>query len=94
MLMTETELSDIASAAITGLSRTPKTGYKRPAAIGTPMPLCTKARKRFCRMLHIVAWLNARARDSCEISFDKRNFRTLYTNVCAGSHGDPDVCFR
>ncbi len=33
---TETELNDIAAAAITGDSRTPKKGYRMPAATGTP----------------------------------------------------------
>lgn len=36
---TETELSDIASAAMSGDSSTPKNGYKTPAAIGTPSAL-------------------------------------------------------
>jgi hypothetical protein len=35
--ITDTELSAIAAAAITGDSRTPATGYSTPAATGTPM---------------------------------------------------------
>ena len=37
--ITETELNDMASAAMTGLSRTPMAGYSTPAAIGTPTTL-------------------------------------------------------
>ena len=37
--MTETELKLIAAAAIIGLNRIPKNGYKTPAAIGTPIEL-------------------------------------------------------
>jgi len=52
---TETELKLMAAAAITGLSRIPKTGYKTPAAIGTPKELYTKAKNRFCLMFFMVA---------------------------------------
>ena len=38
-VITETELKLIASAAIIGLRRRPKTGYSTPAAIGTPRAL-------------------------------------------------------
>ncbi len=37
--ITDTELSDIASAAITGESRMPNAGYSTPAATGTPTAL-------------------------------------------------------
>jgi hypothetical protein len=37
--MTDTELKLIAAAAIIGLRRIPKNGYKIPAAIGTPIEL-------------------------------------------------------
>ena len=37
--ITETELKLIAAAAIIGLSNQPKTGYKMPAASGTPRAL-------------------------------------------------------
>ncbi len=37
--ITDTELKDIASAAIIGDSNIPKNGYKTPAAIGTPNTL-------------------------------------------------------
>jgi hypothetical protein len=37
--ITDTELNVIAALAITGLSNTPKKGYKTPAAIGTPATL-------------------------------------------------------
>lgn len=37
--ITETELKLIAKAAIIGDSKTPKNGYKTPAAIGTPKTL-------------------------------------------------------
>ena len=37
--ITDTELSDIAAAAIIGDSRMPKNGYSTPAATGTPMLL-------------------------------------------------------
>ena len=37
--ITETELKLIAKAAIIGDSNNPKTGYKTPAAIGTPIVL-------------------------------------------------------
>ena len=37
--ITDTELSDIASAATTGLSRKPNVGYSTPAATGTPIAL-------------------------------------------------------
>src|SRR3954470_19997877 len=37
--ITETELSDIASAATIGLSSKPTKGYSTPAASGTPMAL-------------------------------------------------------
>jgi len=36
---TDTELKLIAAAAITGLRRIPKKGYKIPAAMGTPSEL-------------------------------------------------------
>ena len=39
LAMTDTELSDIASAATTGLSRMPNAGYSTPAAIGMPSAL-------------------------------------------------------
>lgn len=39
LAITETEEKLIASAAITGESSTPKTGYSTPAAIGTPAVL-------------------------------------------------------
>ncbi len=37
--ITETELNDIAKAAIIGESKSPKNGYKIPAAIGIPNTL-------------------------------------------------------
>ena len=37
--ITDTELSAMAAAAITGDSRMPATGYRTPAATGTPMAL-------------------------------------------------------
>jgi len=37
--ITETELKLIAAAAIIGLSKSPNTGYRIPAAIGTPSEL-------------------------------------------------------
>ena len=37
--ITETELKLIAAAAIIGLSKRPKAGYKTPAATGTPAAL-------------------------------------------------------
>ena len=37
--MTDTELNDIAKAAIIGDNKIPKNGYKTPAAIGTPSTL-------------------------------------------------------
>jgi hypothetical protein len=37
--MTETELNVMAALATIGLSRTPNTGYRTPAAIGTPSAL-------------------------------------------------------
>ena len=37
--ITDTELNVIAALAIIGLSRSPATGYKAPAAIGTPTTL-------------------------------------------------------
>ncbi len=37
--ITETELNVIAALAIIGLKSKPKTGYKAPAAIGTPIRL-------------------------------------------------------
>ena len=39
LVMTDTELNVMAAAAIIGLSRMPKNGYRRPAAIGTPITL-------------------------------------------------------
>lgn len=36
LVTTDTELKVIAAAAIMGLSRMPKNGYRSPAAIGTP----------------------------------------------------------
>lgn len=39
LLTTETELKLIAAAAIIGLSRMPKAGYRIPAATGTPREL-------------------------------------------------------
>lgn len=38
-MMTETELSDIAAAAIIGLRSSPVIGYSTPAASGTPNAL-------------------------------------------------------
>ena len=38
-IITETELKVIAALAIIGLKSSPKTGYKTPAAIGTPTTL-------------------------------------------------------
>ena len=37
--ITETELNVIAALAIIGLNRSPKNGYKTPAAMGTPRTL-------------------------------------------------------
>jgi hypothetical protein len=37
--ITETELNVIAALAIIGLSKTPKNGYRSPAAMGTPIEL-------------------------------------------------------
>jgi hypothetical protein len=37
--ITETELNDIAAAAIMGLSNIPVSGYSTPAATGTPRAL-------------------------------------------------------
>lgn len=37
--MTETDDSDIAAAAKTGLRSSPDTGYRSPAAMGTPAAL-------------------------------------------------------
>jgi hypothetical protein len=34
--ITDTELKDLAAAAMIGDSRMPKNGYSRPAAMGTP----------------------------------------------------------
>jgi hypothetical protein len=39
LAITETELKLIAAAAIIGLSRSPKNGYRTPAATGTPTML-------------------------------------------------------
>ena len=39
LIITDTELKDIAKAAIIGDSKIPKTGYNTPAAIGTPNTL-------------------------------------------------------
>ena len=39
LLITETELKLMAAAAIMGDNNRPKTGYKSPAAIGTPIAL-------------------------------------------------------
>jgi len=39
LTITDTELSDMASAATTGLRRMPKVGWRTPAAIGIPIPL-------------------------------------------------------
>jgi len=39
LVITETELNVIAALAIIGLSKTPKNGYKTPAAIGIPSVL-------------------------------------------------------
>ena len=47
LLITLTELKLIASAPIIGERRTPKNGYSTPAAIGIPMALYIKAKKRF-----------------------------------------------
>lgn len=38
-VMTETELNDIAAAAIIGLNNSPVNGYRMPAAKGTPSAL-------------------------------------------------------
>lgn len=57
MPTTETELRLMAAAAIMGLSKRPKNGYRIPAAIGTPRLLKIKAENRFCRMLLMVARL-------------------------------------
>mgnify|MGYP006945914025 CR=1 FL=1 len=56
--MTDTELKLIAAAAIIGESKTSiPIRNKTPAAIGTPIVLYIKAKKRFCLMLSITAWL-------------------------------------
>ncbi len=39
LLTTETELKLMAAAAMTGLSKSPNTGYRTPAAMGTPAEL-------------------------------------------------------
>lgn len=39
LLITETELKVIATAAIIGLNSNPKAGYRTPAATGTPNAL-------------------------------------------------------
>lgn len=36
LVITDTELKDMANAAIIGDNKTPKNGYNIPAAIGTP----------------------------------------------------------
>ena len=48
MLITETELKVMAAAAKMGLNRTPRAGYRTPAATGTPNALYTNAKNRFC----------------------------------------------
>ena len=59
--MTDTELNVMAALAIIGLNRTPKNGYRIPAATGTPTTLYTNAKNRFCRMFRIVARLSRNA---------------------------------
>jgi hypothetical protein len=55
---TDRELALIAAAAIIGLSKTPKKGNKIPAAIGIPMTLYTKARKKFWRIIRMTRRLS------------------------------------
>ena len=42
LTITDTELNVIAALAIIGLSRSPKIGYRTPAAIGTPNQIINK----------------------------------------------------
>ena len=55
LLMADTELKLIASAAIIGESRSPVNGWSSPAARGMPSALQTKAKARFRRMLRTVS---------------------------------------
>jgi len=48
LAITETELKLIAKAASIGDKRSPKKGNKIPAAIGTPILLYIRAKKKFC----------------------------------------------
>jgi hypothetical protein len=54
LLITDTEDKLIASAAMSGLSSNPVSGYRTPAAIGIPRALYPNAKPRFCRMLRTV----------------------------------------
>src|SRR4029453_14289577 len=60
-VITLTDDSAIAAAAMIGESSQPKAGYKMPAARGIPATLETKAKTRFCRMFDMVAFDRQRA---------------------------------
>src|SRR5690606_1180943 len=55
LVITDTELRLMASAASIGLSSRPNVGYRTPAATGTPMALYRNAKPRFWRMLRTVS---------------------------------------
>jgi len=77
--MTETELKLMAAAAIIGLNSRSKGGYSTPAAMGTPIALYTKAKKRFCLMLRMAAsWYPHHLSGTACV-----RLHTKYDDVCA-----------
>ena len=90
--MTDTELTDIAAAAIIGDSNTPNHGYSTPAAIGTPERVVAEREQQvLADVAHRRARQRARADDAAQIALDQRDARALHRDVGPGSHRDADV---
>ena len=81
--MTDTELNDIAAAAIIGESSMPNAGCKTPAAIGTPRTLQMNAQTRFWCMFRTVA--------SLTYASPERYYGQLTLDIFFEGSGLPDI---
>ena len=88
---TETELRDMAAAAMIGLSKIPKNGYSTPAATAR-RPRCTRRRRRgsagCCAWSRPTAAAPAR---SPQIALEQGHACALHGHIRAGPHGDADI---
>jgi hypothetical protein len=90
--MTLTEDSAIAAAAMIGDSRMPKApGRARPRR-SARRRRCRERRRRFWRMLRIVASPTAaRAHDAGQVALQQRDAGAFDGDIGAGAHGDADI---